>query len=359
VTFDEQLRASLDGFAAGLRTHLEHELRTCAEDLSRAAATERARVSEEAAAAARVAAEQQLSEMREATQRQNDEFRQAADTRIAELARTAEQSRAEAARLRQELDALGAQLADANRRANVAALETREQIAVAERQAREQAEQTFASQFAAAAANHKTSLDAALEQARTEQRESESAAAAHLLIAIRGLDATRGLGEVLDVLTHCGSREAERAAVLILKGERLQGWRFSGFANVPPRPTGQTLTLDDAGIAGAAVKTATPVSHASPDPAAATPALPPFANDAGGRHAVAYPVLLGGAAVAVLYADAPYSEEGTARWPAVLEVLTRYASRVLEAATLQQAIGLSREPVARASHAQSVPTGGA
>jgi hypothetical protein len=359
VTFDEQLRASLDGFAAGLRTHLEHELRTCTDDLSRAAAAERERVSEEAAASARAAAARQLAEMREAAQRQHDELRQSADTRIAELARTAEQSRTEAARLRHELDALGAQLADANRRANVAALETREQIAVAERQAREQAEQTFVSQLAAAAANHKTSLDAALDKAHIEQRKSESAAAAHLLAAIRGLDATRGLGDVLDALTHCGSREAERAAVLILKGERLHGWRFSGFASVPPRPAGQTLALEEAGIAGAAVKTGTPVSHVSPDPDAATRALPPFANDAGARHAVACPVLLGGAAVAVLYADAPYSEEGTPRWPAVLEVLTRYASRVLEAATLQQAIGLSRDPVARASHAQSVPTGGA
>ena len=60
------------------------------------------------------------------------------------------------------------------------------------------------------------------------------------------------------------------------------------------------------------------------------------------------------AVVAVLYADAPRLDtlSAASRWPAILEVLTRHASRSLEALTVQQAAGLSLpRPVARASHA--------
>src|SRR5439155_17335966 len=82
--------------------------------------------------------------------------------------------------------------------------------------------------------------------------------------------------------------------------------------------------------------------------------LPPFAVNAGERHAMALPVRVGGEVVSVLYADAPLVNElsSDARWPAILEVLVRHASRVLEAMTVQQAAGLSLpRPMARGSHA--------
>jgi hypothetical protein len=47
--------------------------------------------------------------------------------------------------------------------------------------------------------------------------------------------------------------------------------------------------------------------------------------------------------VAVLYADAEEKRgilSSDVRWPAILEVLIRHASRVLEAMTVQQAAGL-------------------
>ena len=58
---------------------------------------------------------------------------------------------------------------------------------------------------------------------------------------------------------------------------------------------------------------------------------------------MALPVRVGGEVVAVLYADAarPDPPSSDARWPSVLEVLVRHASRVLEAMTVQQAAGLS------------------
>src|SRR5207237_1970613 len=90
-----------------------------------------------------------------------------------------------------------------------------------------------------------------------------------------------------------------------------------------------------------------------PSDATDGPGLPPFAANAGERHAMALPVRVGGEVVAVLYADAPRNEapSSDARWPAILEVLVRHASRVLEAMTVQQAAGLSLpRPVARGSH---------
>jgi len=70
---------------------------------------------------------------------------------------------------------------------------------------------------------------------------------------------------------------------------------------------------------------------------------------------MALPVRVGGEVVAVLYADAPRldgpSSDAQSRWPAVLEVLVRHASRVLEAMTVLQVVGLSLpRPVARSSH---------
>jgi hypothetical protein len=82
--------------------------------------------------------------------------------------------------------------------------------------------------------------------------------------------------------------------------------------------------------------------------------LPPFAREAGGgaRNALALPVVVAGAVVAVLYADATSgSPRETEQWPSMLDLLTRHASKVLEALTVQQAIGLSlQRPVARRSH---------
>ena len=94
------------------------------------------------------------------------------------------------------------------------------------------------------------------------------------------------------------------------------------------------------GVAGAVLQRHVSVSR--PSDATDGPALPSFAADAVG-HAMALPVRVGGEVVAVLYADAagPDAPSSDARWPAVLEVLVRHASRVLEAMTVQQAAGLS------------------
>lgn len=70
-------------------------------------------------------------------------------------------------------------------------------------------------------------------------------------------------------------------------------------------------------------------------------ALPPFAQDAGVRNAAALPVVLGCTVAAVVYADAPSSDDRLQRWSGGLDLLPRHASRVLEAMTIRLITGLS------------------
>jgi hypothetical protein len=117
----------------------------------------------------------------------------------------------------------------------------------------------------------------------------------------------------------------------------LTGWRLTGFAPDVQPANSIDLTLEDAGLAGAVLRTG--VAASRPSDAADGPRLPPFAGDSGEHHAMALPVRVGGEVVAVLYADAPRVDERSSdvRWPAILEVLVRHASRVLEAMTVQKA----------------------
>ena len=101
-------------------------------------------------------------------------------------------------------------------------------------------------------------------------------------------------------------------------------------------PTASWTAFATAGMIGSVAATGIPETSTT------DASLPPFARSAGSRHAAAIPVAVGGDVVAVLYADAIRSDArpSAARWPSVLEVLARHASRALEALTVQQAAGL-------------------
>lgn len=165
---------------------------------------------------------------------------------------------------------------------------------------------------------------------------------------IRMLDDGRSLRQVLDTLTECTAGEVDRVALLLVKGERLSGWKLVAFGESVPGPSSIDLAVDEAGLPGAAVKRRLTVMSpaAGRDPAdtdVLPPPLPPFAQGAGARDALALPILLGGSVVAVLYADTPSDgPAASSRWPATLDVLARHASRVLEAMTMRHITGLSQ-----------------
>jgi hypothetical protein len=172
-----------------------------------------------------------------------------------------------------------------------------------------------------------------------------------LVDAIRTLDAARGVSEVLDRLLQCAGQEADRAAVLVVKAERLTGWRLVGFAEDTPPAKSIDLDVEHAGLAGLVLQTCAATSRAAD--ASDGPALPAFAGDADDRDATAFPILVGGDVVAVLYADGLRKDNSAADpgWPTTLEVIARHGSRVLEAITVLQAAGLPLpEPMAHGSH---------
>lgn len=218
--------------------------------------------------------------------------------------------------------------------------------------ARQNATQEIAKVEAAHAVSERHIADA-IERANIDSYEAELSRSARLVNAIRSLDEARGLSEVLERLLQRAGDEVDRAAVLLVKGDRLTGWRLTGFAPDAPPPNSIDLSVEDAGLAGAAYRTG--VSASRPSDAVDAPRLPPFASNSGEHHAMALPVRVGGEVVAVLYADAPgHQPASDPRWPAVLEVLARHASRVLEALTVQKAAGLSMpRAVAHRSHAGS------
>jgi hypothetical protein len=336
----ERERARLERDAA--REQARHDLDATREQAQRDLEAAREQAQQELLAT-REQARHELDNVREAAKRENEEFQRAAEARIAELVKAPEQARAELAAARADMER-----ARSDRDAARAAVEEmRRQLGEARDSGRRGAEDVTRAQLAMAAADHQLKLDAALAQLRAEQRETTSASAERLAAAVRELDQPRGLGDILDVLTRCGAREAERAAILLVKGNQLQALRFANFPGVDARPMGMMLSLEDAGILRDAAWTGVAATHASPDGGAA---LPAFAQGAGGRCAVALPLVIGGVVVAVLYADTPYeADAATPPWTSVLDVLTRHAARVLEATTLRQAVGLAAEPLARAS----------
>jgi hypothetical protein len=155
-----------------------------------------------------------------------------------------------------------------------------------------------------------------------------------LIQAIRAIDQARSLSEVLEALLASARREAARAGVLLVRDGHVRGWRFSGFA--PPfDATAIDVPLYESGIIGHAVEHLLPASSESDGPA---PAFAELADNADSTEAIAFPIVLGGEVVAVLYVDQPDVEPGVLTLePAALEVLARYAGRALEALTALQA----------------------
>jgi len=402
VSFDEEIKAALDGTIRSLREHLEAQLRDFSQHAVRTATEERQQAVKAAVDAAsaevraqaealvadvRSQAEAQVAQIKAAAQKHAEELKRAAESQIAELRKALEELRTQAQqqldaarriaqaeiekahgeidRARGEAEQAKAAAEQARGEADVSRAETesirahaKHEIAKAHAEiektrkgAASEAEEVLIARLTAAHAVSEKKIAESIERAHTDSHQQELSRAARLNDAIRNLDEARGLSEVLERLVQCAGHEVDRAAVLLVKGDRLAGWRLAGFPPGEPSAKSIDLTADEAGLAGAVLKSG--IAASRPSDAADGPGLPPFAGNAGERHAMALPVRVGGEVVAVLYADAPRIDElsSDARWPAILEVLVRHASRVLEAMTVQQAAGLSLpRPMARGSH---------
>jgi hypothetical protein len=180
-------------------------------------------------------------------------------------------------------------------------------------------------------------LKAAVAAARVKEREIEMAGVSRLLESVRGLDGATSLSEVLDALALAAAREAARAAVVVLRGERIHGWKLSGFGPRDAQPKLIDLPLADSGVIALAVGAARAVTTRDSTTAAAGPGFEKLPAD---RMGLAVPVVVGGRVVAIVYADAVtldgHDRPVPSSWPELIEVLARHAGRCLEALTTQK-----------------------
>jgi hypothetical protein len=181
-------------------------------------------------------------------------------------------------------------------------------------------------------------LQETVADAHVVEREYEMAVITRLLESLRRLDGSTSLSEVLDALAEAAGREASRAAVLVLRNDRLLGWRLSGFGTHDAQPKGIDLGLSDSGVIGLAVGAARPMTTREGQTASAGPGFAHLPADLTG---FAVPVIVGGRVVAAVYADSVESEGKTHTvpnaWPEIVEILARHAARCLEALTAQKA----------------------
>lgn len=312
MSLDANLRSSADAAITDLGARVTTDLRAIVDQLVARAIAER----DEAAAAARTTALQEAAQIAEQTMADLDMRSRVALEQTVRDAR--EQERQAAAHVLNELKAsMDQQVADAARAAD-----------------QRSAEALMAHQSQTARV-----LDEAAAAARIAQREAVRSSAVRLIESVRGLDGASSLSEVLDALGGAAAREATRAAVLVLRNERLLGWKLSGFGAADAQPKTIDLSLNECGIAGLAVTAARPISTTDSAAAAQGLGFAPLPADAVG---VVVPVVVGGRVVAVVYADTGHAND-LPGWQEIIEVLTRHAARCLEALTVQK-VGVSTAP---------------
>jgi hypothetical protein len=160
----------------------------------------------------------------------------------------------------------------------------------------------------------------AVADSRVAERQAQLALVERLLNAIRAMDAGRSLTDILSALTSAAAAEAPRAALFVVNGSELRGWKAVGFAtDTPPQ-----ASIADEGLLGDVLRHREPVVTA----AGAGPAAPAFAALPSGRAALAVPLLVASQPVAVLYADDGGETPGEtpASWPEAVQILGHHAS---------------------------------
>ena len=234
-------------------------------------------------------------------------------------------------------------LAEAQQRFDEQVREAQQQFDAQVRQFDETLRASVADAESRAIAETQSSIAAA----RVSEREFEIAGMTRLAESIRGLDGAMSLSEVLDALALAAARETARAAVVVIKGDRIVGWRLSGFGMRDSQPKSIDMAVAEAGVIGQAASSSRAAT--TRDGQSDGPGFEEIPSD---RMGLAMPVVVGGRVVAVLYGDG-VTEDGREQvvpspWPEALEILSRHAAKCLEALTVQK-VGHRppRFPVAR------------
>jgi hypothetical protein len=311
VSSDQELQTTLDRMLSGFREQLEAGMRAHADEVARRAHED-----------VRRKADVEIAQLHEAAKKEAEESRKSAEAQIADLHRLLDDLRRSA---QQQIDEARKSLDSGVAAARVLDLRIGPDARrVAQSQVEDVQRESDARIFD-------------LMRQLTEVRE-EAARSARLLDAIRTLDETTSLGGVLERVVQFAGREVDRAALMIVKSDILYAWRLIGFDLNGQTTEPMDVPLDDVGLLGSAVREGHVVMRLRSDDSALR--LPAFAVSTATRAAAAFPVSVAGTVVAVLYADAPEADDAEKpEWCHRMETVTRSASRVLEALTVELATG--------------------
>ena len=293
----DPFETTLERIVASLRADMGAAFQKHAAEVAQRSAAERdaaiRQAAERAAAERDVAVREAAESARKETQTQLEQVRRAAQEQIDAARRTAQaevQARARAEAQVEDVRRIG-----------------RSQV--------EEVQRTMADRLSAMTRELDESRREALAR-RQELDSARGASAASLTDLVQGLhavDEADSLTAVLERLLEGAQRHASRAAVLLVRGDRLREWEHRG-------PDGHGI--DDTGmrVASSAAQERRSVESES---------------------AIAFPVSVGGEVVAVLYAEVGDALSAQRRISKdALDALTRHAGRMLETLTVQQAAGM-------------------
>jgi chemotaxis protein histidine kinase CheA len=346
--FDRQLQQTIDAAKARAKQDLIAVLDSSRKDLDATIASTR-----QALEGARERARQEIESVREHLRQEIETVRaQSAAELEAERARASAELDEERGRAAILLEAERSQAAEevqaaqARASAEIATLMRRLESEIGE--ARRQSEEAA---LAAAQARAEADARATHAEAEAEARAAEARAVAEARAAeraaqpsvpvaferapeaVRDLDATRSLTQALDTLLAQSAAVTGRAAIFLINGDRLQAWKGSGIPDVDVRSVESLITGRD--LLSQAIQAGQAIRSSEELPA------PPFARLGVDRMAVAAPVMIGGRAVAVLYADGGVEAVPPGAMETV-EVLARHASTVVALRTATRTLDVLR-----------------
>lgn len=160
------------------------------------------------------------------------------------------------------------------------------------------------------------------------------AAFERLLAAVQTLDGARTLSEALDsLLAHTGAA-AGRAAIFLIDADRLKVWKAAGIPDIDVQTVESSIGGKD--LLARAIQSGQATSSTAALPA------PPFARLPADRAGLAVPLMIGGRAIAVLYADSG-SSTPPAGSATIVEALVRHASAVVALRTAMRTLEMLGE----------------
>jgi GAF domain len=287
MEFDERLRHALAALADSLHQEITARLDAVRTELSESVHANRDAAVAEAVQQVRTAADQSIQEARAAADQAAQDARASTDRTVQEALAASEQA-AHEARLAADQE-LSTRIDEAVARAGI--------------------------------------------HVRAEAAANLAALSGRLVDAIRAIDSAQTLSTIFDVLVSAATAEVGRAAVFLLQGATLKGWRLVGFDLLGGDGSGIEVPIADGGMIAEAAESAHVVRL---DPAAPSATQPPaFADLASSSMALAVPLMMSGQVFGVLYVDEGTHESVSREsWPAAIEVLARHAARTLEAVTV-------------------------